>query len=464
MTKDGIISSGRFARWVCLCLLLSLVVITSTLDETSVRRGGQALAAESAEKQAVTPKAKAPTLVGGKRQIALNWQHPAGDVIFEAYRVRYREKGAGTWTYADARALSGNQNFWGYETSATIPAHESFEMKDGTTYEVQLRAGKWNDGYPGWGEWSEVTETKTLPETTDDRAEPAAGVTLSASNVTATTATLTLAGHTGDWYWKRTAPSDGTCSSAVEGTKTTASGLTNGTRYAFKAYRDAACTSELAASETVLTFPPKPGGLSAATRRKALSLSWTAATSATSYEVHWAERKGKDGRDTDWDFAARKKVVACDDGPCASPPTAFLLEGLADGTAYGVVVRGRNASGYGAVSAPAWGTPGAATLSASGVGASSATLTIGQWDESWRYQRTTPSGGTCSAAVAKGTTASLSGLSEATGHAYAAYSGTDASCGTPLASVEFLTLPGRLSGLKAEAPVLPDSKSFFEAP
>ena len=75
---------------------------------------------------------------------------------------------------------------------------------------------------------------------------------LSASSVTQTSATLTLAGHTGNWYLKETSPSTGTCSSAISGGTHSLSSLTGGTTYTYKAYSDSACSTEIA-SETFTT-------------------------------------------------------------------------------------------------------------------------------------------------------------------------------------------------------------------
>ena len=64
-------------------------------------------------------------------------------------------------------------------------------------------------------------------------------VTLTSSSVTATTATLTIAGHTGDWYYQHTTPSNGTCSSTAETTDSAnLTGLTANTNYIFAAYSD----------------------------------------------------------------------------------------------------------------------------------------------------------------------------------------------------------------------------------
>ena len=108
------------------------------------------------------PKMGKPTLTGGIKQISLSWSHPQGVTGLEAYRIRYKKKGTSTWTFADAKAKTGNQNFEGHLTSAAIPAYEDYTMKDDTTYQVEIRAGKWNGGYGGWCAWSDTVETKTL--------------------------------------------------------------------------------------------------------------------------------------------------------------------------------------------------------------------------------------------------------------------------------------------------------------
>ena len=69
--------------------------------------------------------------------------------------------------------------------------------------------------------------------------------TLTASNVTDTTATLTLAGSgTGSWYAKYTTPSGGTCSSGVGyGAALDLSNLDRSTAYTYEAYSDSSCTT-----------------------------------------------------------------------------------------------------------------------------------------------------------------------------------------------------------------------------
>ena len=73
--------------------------------------------------------------------------------------------------------------------------------------------------------------------------DPYVPPSLTASSVTTTTATLTLLGHTGNWYLKKIAPTAGTCSSAITGTTHNLTTLTAGTWHTYKAYSDSNCSS-----------------------------------------------------------------------------------------------------------------------------------------------------------------------------------------------------------------------------
>ena len=80
---------------------------------------------------------------------------------------------------------------------------------------------------------------------------------LTASSVAATTATLNLAGHSGNWYVKQTAPTPaGDCSSAISGTTHDLSNIASGTTQTFTAYGDSSCANALA--EAAFTTPLAP--------------------------------------------------------------------------------------------------------------------------------------------------------------------------------------------------------------
>ena len=79
---------------------------------------------------------------------------------------------------------------------------------------------------------------------------------LTASSVTGTGATLTLAGHTGDWYYQANTGTDATCSTTAEtGTTKTLSSLTAGTVYAYTAYSASGCASASRLATAVFGTP-----------------------------------------------------------------------------------------------------------------------------------------------------------------------------------------------------------------
>ena len=371
-----------------------------------------ALAApQFAHAQQEVPKANTPTLAGGDKQISLSWTHAPGSPELHSYRIRYREKGTSTWTYADARDEPDNQNFYGYETSATIPAYEDFTMKDSTTYEVELRAGRWDDTWGGWGPWSDTAETNTSPF-----------ATLAAGNVTDDSATLTIANHTGDWYYKHTTPSSGTCSGKVAaGAGTADLAVSAGTSYTYAAYSDSGCATLLATAASFLTKPGQTTGVTVTAQVQALDVSWTALSgqTVTGYKVQW-----KSGNE-EYNTGGRQKTVTT--GSSAS------ITGLSDSTTYTVRVTAYNDTGDGAASAESTGTtetpPDPPALTSSAVEATTATLTLANHTGDWYYKHTTPSNGACSSAV-NGTTVDLSNLTGGTSYTYKAYS--DSACSTEL--------------------------------
>ena len=112
--------------------------------------------------------------------------------------------------------------------------------------------------------------------------------TLDASSITDTRATLTIANHSGDWWYRKTLPAPaGTCTPAPAGESTaTLTGLTADTSYTWTAYSDSVCTTDLA-SKTFKTLLGEVKGLSVTPLTEALSLSWTAVPGATGYKVQW---------------------------------------------------------------------------------------------------------------------------------------------------------------------------------
>ena len=79
--------------------------------------------------------------------------------------------------------------------------------------------------------------------------------TLESSNETATTATIEIKDHTGNWYLKRTTPTDATCK-AITTKSHNLDNLAHNTSFTFKAYSDSACSAELTPAITFSTTNP----------------------------------------------------------------------------------------------------------------------------------------------------------------------------------------------------------------
>ena len=174
----------------------------------------------------------------------------------------------------------------------------------------------------------------------------------------------------------------------------------------------------------------------AAGNSRQLAVSWTAVTgTVTGYKVQW-----KSGQQ-DYDTSDRQKRV--------TSGTTATMTGLTNGVTYTVRVKAYNSAGDGQPSAEVTGTPVAEpALSSSSVEDDTATLTIADHAAAWYYKYTVPTGGTCSAAIAAGTTtADLTNLSSNTNYTFKAYSNNG--CTTQLTSAttdtDFLTKPGKPS-------------------
>ena len=357
----------------------------------------------------------------GNARLDVSWTAVSGTVT--GYKVQ--------WKKGDESYDSTRQNTVTGGTGSTI-----LGVANGTAYTVRVTA------YNGGGDGAASSEVSGTPV--------GGAVTLTASSVEDSTATLTIANHTGDWHYKYTAPSTpaGTCSTKVgTGTSTASlSTLSRGTNYTFKAYSDLSCNTELTSAATDADFLTKPSrvtGVTVTPGDTSLAVNWTAVSGTpTGYKVQW--KKGAENYDS-----TRQNTVA-------SGTTTSSITGLTNNTAYTVRVVAYNATGDGAASSEVTATPAApaATLTASSIEATTATLTLGGHTGDWYYKYTSPSTplGTCSTVVSSGTyTASLGSLIAGTSYTFKAYS--DVSCNTELTSAstdaDFLTKPGQVTGVSA---------------
>ena len=113
-------------------------------------------------------------------------------------------------------------------------------------------------------------------------------------SVTATTARLTLANHTGPWHYRAAASPHAGCSPAVNGSAARLSGLAPDTAYTYAAYADADCAAESRLA-TASDFT---------TNRPALTAAGITALTARLTLEGWAVGIGP-GRDGHWYFRYR---------------------------------------------------------------------------------------------------------------------------------------------------------------
>ena len=168
---------------------------------------------------------------------------------------------------------------WWYKRSAGTPA-------DATCHSVA--AGTFKASLSGLSEY--VTYTyKAYDKANCNSADEIASFTfstpgdaLAVSNLLGDSATLTLSGHTGAWWLKRTTPADATCKSKGTTAAESLSGLHPGATYVYKAYSDSACTTEIA--RETFTTPALAASIVASN---------TATLTLTGYTGNWYYKANK---------------------------------------------------------------------------------------------------------------------------------------------------------------------------
>ena len=144
------------------------------------------------------------------------------DELAVSYHVTYSSDGGASWSLA---ALNHPNN------AITITP-----VASNGTYIVAVRAGN-DSGWSGWRNSAPVGSPG---------GPPVGSPALTVSNITTTTATLSIADHNGAWYFKRTGgPVNTTCKAASSGTTANLSSLTADTSYTYTAYNDSGCATAL---------------------------------------------------------------------------------------------------------------------------------------------------------------------------------------------------------------------------
>ena len=232
---------------------------------------------------------------------------------------------------------------------------------------------------------------------------------LTAGSVAGTTATLTVSGHGGDWYYQANAAPDNACQGPVSATTKDLAGLTGGTAYVYTAYTDSACANAIAAA--AFTTP----GLTAS------SVTTSSATLTIS------EHTGT------WYV---KKTAPAPAGNCSaaiSSGATHDLTNLTPGRSYTYKAY-RDSGCTTEITTLTFSTVG---LSAGNVAATTATLNLTGHTGAWYYQANAAPDNTCQGPVSAAAK-NLTGLTAGTTYyIYTAYS--DSACTSALHSAAFAT-------------------------
>ena len=328
------------------------------------------------------------------------------------------------WQYRQKSDTDTNFGSWkNISSSSTSLSYMVTGLTNGTNYQFKVRA---------------VNDSGTGAESDASTAVAPAAETLTAGSVEATTATLTIANHMGNWYYKANAAPHASCSSSsVSGKTKDLTGLSSNTSYTYKAYSDSGCSTELASATAFLTKPGKPTDVAATAGAGSGKLTLSATVTGGGTLTGWKYQQ-KEGNNN---YGSWENVTS------TSKTLNHTVTGLTDGTDYQFKIWAVNATGTGLASdASTAVSPKNETLTAKDVEAMTATLTIGHYNGAWYYKADAAPDSTCKGPVSSGTVEKdLTGLSGNTSYAYKAYS--DASCSTELASETFLTKPGKPSTL-----------------
>ena len=324
-----------------------------------------------------------------------------------SYKVQWKSSSDSDWDATTRQTTSTT-------ASATIAS-----LTNGTTYTVRVAAV--NDA--GDGAWSD-TATGTP-----------SGARLIAVQVAAAGAIVGLQDHSGTWYSKVTPPANATCETNPNVAKTVGN-LSSGTGYTITAYSDSSCATKLTSLDFT-TLPVKVAGVTATARVASLEVGWTAETGSApvSYKVQW-----KSGAQN-WDATNRQVITT---------RTYTTLTGLTNATQYTIRVAAATASGDGEWSDNATGTPSATavTLTVPTIAANGALFSLSNHTGDFWFKIKPPSNANCDKGpVSNDNPRTFVDYTKDSGaeHNITVYS--DSTCSTELTSLDFLTLPGKTTGV-----------------
>ena len=340
-----------------------------------------------------------------------------------------------------SRKLTFPPNSMNLQQPVPVLVYDDQEVEPDETFTVTLTN-------PTGATLGDATATGTIRN--DDTA-----VTLTASDIEDTTATLTISGHTDSWWYRGQDSGTsrwGTCTAVTAGsTAVGISGLTAVRTYEYTAYSDNTCTTKLAKVEFRTIAPLGTPTVSVSDVQGSEDETWMTfevSLSTPSRDTVTVDVQTSDGTATsgmDYRSVSRKLTFPPNS---TAPQHANVLvyddQDLEPDETFTVTLT--NPTGATLGDATATGTirndgDTAAKLAASDIGDTTATLTISGHTDSWWYRGQdsgTSRWGTCTAVAAGSTAVGISGLTAVRTYEYTAYS--DSTCTTKLAKVEFRTI------------------------
>ena len=305
----------------------------------------------------------------------------------DAYHVTYTDNNGQSWQLAALShpATSGN-------VSITI------NVDNAKSYIVGVRAK--NDG--GGSNWRNSPSAGPYTPPTLTAVEHIPGQTYAQAQAQSQTINpvpgwswvdLTLSAHTGNWWYKANVGPHTACSAnPVTGAEVSIYGLISGATYTYTAYSDSACTTALDSA----TFT---------TSSSADLNADPGIFSVTLTPVRWV---------TEWWYKSDQGIHS---GACNGPvgPGAATITGIQPATSYVYALYDASDCETN-VTGVTFTTLVEPTLTASGVGATTATLAIGDWAQSWWHKEVYPGFGKCLSGGA------VSGLAHGQRYRFKAYS------------------------------------------
>jgi fibronectin type III domain protein len=239
----------------------------------------------------------------------------------------------------------------------TTPTPVTINLPNGTTmpatglYAPYYVAIDPTDQYIYWTESNSGTIKRALTATSSVTVPSVpSGVAASAGNAQVAVSWTASTGATSyDVYYSTSAAVSTTSNlGSISSTTTSAlvSGLTNNTTYYFvvtavngAGQSTASSPAASAAPSAVITTPSVPTGVTATAGNAQVTVSWTASTGATSYDVYYS--------------TSAAVSTTSYSGSITAATTSALVSGLTNGTTYYFIVTAVNGSGTSAASSPA---------------------------------------------------------------------------------------------------------------